>query len=1044
MKQTTLLFLVLLTGNVFSQNKKTTTTPVVPVPTFASHFEAMKYRNIGPARGGRSTAVSGIPSQPNTFFMGTTGGGVWRTDDMGNSWNNISDGFISVGSIGSIRVSLSDPNVMYVGTGSADPRGNVSIGKGIYKSSDAGKSWTVMGLEKGGQIGRIEIHPQNPEVVFAAVLGNPFAPNEERGVYRSKDGGKNWERVLFINDKTGAMDLVMDPNNSRILYAGMWQVQRKPWTLIDGGPDGGVYQSKDGGDTWKKLEGNLPTGVLGKIGIAVSPVNSQRVWVLVETPDDAKGGFYRSDNGGKDFTRISGNRELRTRHWYYTHVFADPKDEETVYINNVSFWKSTDGGKNFSNINVPHGDNHDLWINPNNTKIMIHSNDGGACITTNGGVTWSTEFNQPTSEFYRVEVDNSFPYRVNGCQQDNSSIAVSSAPRGGSSYLSDWITWGGESGHVAIDPKDPNIIFSGNYSGELYRYNHTSGHSRIVTHYPQLHDGLALYDVKYRYQWNAPLTFSPNDPSVLYHCSQVVHKTTDAGQTWTVISPDLTLNRKEYQEIPGGPVQHDYTGVENFSTIFSFEESLLEPNVLWAGSDDGIVHVSMDGGKNWKNVTPAGIPGLATVNTIDISQHKKGKVYVTVQNYRLNDFKPYVFKTDDYGKTWTSITTGIPVDHFARVVRENPNREGMLFCGTEFGMYLSTDDGKNWNEFQLNLPRTPITDLLFKNNDLVVATQGRSFWILDDLTPLQQWKPESAESKLALFAPRTGYRTQLYGFYGAGAPEAAPRGITAFYYLKEKPDSAKAVRIEFLTKSGAVLKVYSTKHEESKHERKLEAKAGMNKINWDFSQPNPMIAEGAVMSYGNPESPNVPPGTYSVKLTYDNLSQSQDFKIEKDPRWSASDEDLQAQYDLAMKVVTEFNNVHGTVRKIRAAKNQINALTDRAKKAGKEDAIKKQSEELLKKIVTVEEKLIQVKNKAGQDPINYPPCFDEQLNYLLKTINGQDAKPTQGCYDLYNDLKKLADQYKNQIEAIFATDLKSFNELVLKEGLGGVMIEGIE
>jgi photosystem II stability/assembly factor-like uncharacterized protein len=1025
----------------FSQPAK----PTPPVnPTLASQFEGLKYRNIGPSRGGRSTAVAGIPSKPNTFFMGTTGGGVWKTDDAGTSWSVISDGFFRVGSIGSIRVAPSDPNVIYVGTGSADPRGNVSIGKGMYKSTDAGTSWSPVGLEKGGQIGRIEIHPQNPDQVFAAVLGNPFGANSERGVYRSKDGGKNWEKVLFVNDKTGAMDLVMDPNNPRILFAGMWQVQRKPWTLIDGGPDGGVYQSKDGGDSWTKLESGLPTGILGKIGIAISPANSQRVWVLVETPEDAKGGLYRSDDGGKAFTRISGDRELRTRHWYYTHVFADPKDEETVYVNNVNFWKSTDGGKNFNRIRVPHGDNHDLWINPDNTKVMIHSNDGGACITLNGGETWSTEFNQPTAEFYRVEVDNAFPYRVYGSQQDNSSISVTSAPRGGSSPLMDWITWGGESGHVAVDPKDPSVIYSGNYTGELYRYDQKNGHHRIVTHYPQLHDGLPLYEVKYRYQWNAPLTFSPHDPKVLYHCSQYVHKTLDGGQTWTVISPDLTLNKKEYQEIPGGPVQHDYTGVENYNTIFAFEESPLEPGVLWAGSDDGLVHISLDAGKNWKNVTPAGLPPLATVNSIDLSQFKKGKAFVTVQNYRLNDFKPYVFKTEDYGKTWMSITSGIPLDFTTRVVRENPLREGMLFCGTEFGMYLSLDDGKSWNEFQLNLPRVPITDLLFKNNDLVIATQGRAFWILDDLSPINQWKAEVAQSKVTLFAPQKAYRSQHYGFGGNSAPEPAPRGVNSFVYLKDKPDTSKVLRVEFLTETGTVLKVFSTKADVAKHEQKLEVKTGLNKINWDLAQPNPEVTEGAVMSYGNPESPTVPTGKYQIKLSYDNAVQTQFFEVDKDPRWTATNDDLQAQYDLAQKVVDEFNATHKVIRKIRSAKSQIALLLDRAKKAGKEASIKKQADELTKKLTAVENKLIQTKNKAGQDPINYPPKFDEQLNYLLATINGQDAKPTQGCYDLYNDLKKISDIYQTEAKSLFDNEIKSFNELILKEGLGGILTEGIK
>jgi photosystem II stability/assembly factor-like uncharacterized protein len=1041
MKQLLFILCFLFSTISFSQTKKGVT-PAAPADDFASHFEGLKYRNIGPARGGRSTAVAGIPSKPYTFFLGSTGGGVWKTDDGGNSWNNITDGFLPVGSIGSIRVSLSDPNVIYVGTGSADPRGNVSTGKGMFKSTDGGKTWVSAGLSTFGQIGRIEIHPQNPDLVFAAVLGNVFGPNPERGVFRTKDGGKTWEKVLFVNDKTGAMDLVMDPNNPRILFASFWTVQRLPWTMIDGSADGGVWQSKDGGDTWKKLEGGLPKGVLGKIGVAVSPANSDRVWVLLEAQEETKGGLYRSDDGGNSFSRINDDRELRTRHWYYTHIFADPKNPDKVYVNNVNFWKSTDGGNHFSSIPVLHGDNHDLWINPNNPDIFIHSNDGGAHVTFNGGHTWSSLFNQPTSEFYRVEVDNSFPYRVYGCQQDNSSISVTSAPRGGSSYMQDWITWGGESGYVAVDPRNSNIIYSGNYTGIIERYDVAKGHSRTITHYPQLHDGLPLYKVKYRYQWNAPIRISPNNPDVIYHCSQYVHKTTDGGQTWQVISPDLTLNKKEHQELPGGPIQHDYTGVENFNTIFAFEESKIEPDVLWAGSDDGLVHVSRDGGKNWKNVTPVGVPKYATVNTIDLSTFKKGKAYVTVQNYRQNDFKPYIFKTEDYGATWTTITNGIPADHFTRVVREDPNREGLLYGGTEFGMFISSDDGKNWQAFQLNLPHVPITDLLIKNKDLVIATQGRSFWILDDLSTLHQWKNNS--DGVVLFAPRTAYRTQLGGFYGKGAPTPAPMGASIHFYFKEKPDSAKAVKIEILDTKQTVQRVFSTKADEKKKETKLEVSKGMNRLQWDLTFKGPDITSGTILAYGYKDGPAAPTGTYSVRLTYDGKTFTQTFKVDKDPRWTATDADLQAQYDLSKQAMDELNRAHLEIRQMRAIKTQVDAVLAKATKAGKDTELKKLADALKKKLTDLEEELIQTKNKAGQDPINYPPMFDDQLDWLYLVVNSQDAKPTDGCYELYRDLKKQGDGFANRLNEIISVDLKAFNDQVLKDGMGVVTIQGID
>ncbi|MFZ9504546.1 MAG: VPS10 domain-containing protein [Cyclobacteriaceae bacterium] len=926
-----------------------------------------------------------------------------------------------------------------MGTGSADPRGNVSIGKGVYRSTDGGKNWSFLGIEKGGQIGRIEIHPTNPDLVYAAVLGNPFGPNAERGVYRSKDGGKNWERVLFVNDKTGAMDLVMDPKNPRILFAGMWQVQRKPWTLIDGGPDGGVYQSRDGGDTWKKIDGGLPQGITGKIGLAISPVNSDRVWALVETPEDAIGGLFRSDDGGVKFTRINGDRELRQRHWYYTHVFADAKDEETVYVNNVSFLKSIDGGKNFHSIPVLHGDCHDLWINPNDPQIMIHSNDGGAHITQNAGKSWSTIYNQPTSEFYRVEVDNQFPYNIYACQQDNSSIAVSSAGgHYGGPNGEEWLTWGGESGHVAVDPRD-GTIYSGNYTGEIYRFDVKRGHTKIVTHYPQLHDGLPMYDVKYRYQWNAPITLSTHNPDVLYHCSQYVHKTTDGGQTWEVISPDLTLNKKEYQGLPGGPVQIDYTGVENYNTIFVLEESPLTEGELWAGTDDGLVHITRDGGKTWKKITPAGLPELATVNSIDISKHKKGVAYVTAHNYRLNDFKPYIFKTEDYGATWTSLTNGIPTDWFVRVVREDHIREGLLFCGTEFGIFISFNGGKSWAPFQQNLPRTPITDMVIKRNDLVISTQGRSFWILDDLSALQQWDESLASSPAHLFRPRAAYRTQIRG-WGSEVPTPAPHGAVIQFMLKQKPDSSDVIRLEISDVAKRIKRVYSTKPAKGSREVLLKVTEGYNRIVWHLDFPAPEVTPGTVLGYGWPQGPKAAPGTYTVQLTAGGKTMGQNFEVLADPRWKSSSQDLIEQFDLSIKTTEGMTRVHQAIRRIREIRNQINGITERAASVNKSDLIQKQTSVINTSLTDLENKLTQTKSKSSQDPINYPPQFDEQWNWLCIVVGSQDGKPIQGCYDLYQDLKKQSDGYMDQLKST-EDQLKQLNEIILKEGLGGIILK---
>ena len=1042
MKKSFLLLLIscVVIFNVTGQKKKNAdATAVISSTDYSKVFNDLNFRCVGPTRGGRSTAVAGIASAPNTFFMGTTGGGVWRTDDAGLNWKNISDGQIAVGSIGSIRVAPSDPNVIYIGTGSADPRGNVSIGKGVYRSTDGGKNWSFIGIEKGGQIGRIEIHPKNPDLVYAAVLGNPFGPSSERGVYRSKDGGKYWERVLFVNDKTGAMDLVMDPKNPRILFAGMWQVQRKPWTLIDGGPDGGVYQSKDGGDTWKKIEGGLPQGITGKIGLAISPVNSDRIWALVETPEDAIGGLFRSDDGGVKFTRINGNRELRQRHWYYTHVFADPKDEETVYVNNVSFLKSTDGGKNFETIPVFHGDCHDLWINPNDSQIMIHSNDGGAHVTQNGGKSWSTLYNQPTSEFYRVETDNQFPYNLYACQQDNSSIAVSSAgghysgPDGG-----EWLTWGGESGHVAVDPRD-GTIYSGNYTGEIYKFDVKRGHTKIITHYPQLHDGLPMHEVKYRYQWNAPITLSTHNPDVLYHCSQYVHKTTDGGQTWEVISPDLTLNKKEYQELPGGPVQIDYTGVENYNTVFVLEESPFQQGELWAGTDDGLVHLTKDGGKTWKKITPPGLPELATVNSIDVSRHRKGVAYVTAHNYRLNDFKPYVFKTEDYGATWTSLTQGIPGDWFVRVVREDHTREGLLFCGTEFGMFITFNGGKNWSSFQQNLPATPITDMQIKRNDLVISTQGRSFWILDDLSALQQYDESVSASTAHLFRPRIAYRTQIRS-WGKEVPTPAPYGAVIQFILKQKADSSNVVRLEISDAQNRIRKVYSTKPAAGSREVSFKVSEGFNRIVWSLDFPAPEVTPGTVLGYGWPRGPEAAPGTYTVKLTAGGKTIGQNFEVVADPRWASGTQGLIDQFDLSLKATQGMTEVHQAIRRIRDIRAQLNGISERATSVNKGESIKKDAAAIITTLTALENKLTQTKSKSSQDPINYPPQFDEQWNWLCIVVGSQDGKPTQGCYDLYNDLKKQSDGFMEQLKSA-EVQLKQLNESILKEGLGGIILK---
>jgi len=993
----------------------------------------LEYRMIGPYRGGRVTAVAGHRAHPFTFYFGSTGGGVWKTTDAGQTWNNISDGFFAVGSIGAITVAPSDPNVLYVGTGSADPRGNVSVGKGLYKSTDGGDSWTLMGLEKTGQIAGIQVHPDNPDMVYVAALGNVFGQNPERGVFRSIDGGKSWEKVQYVSDKTGAIDLVMDPNNPRVLYAGFWTAERKPWTLIDGSDEGGVWKTTDGGDTWSRLEGGLPDGLQGRVGIAVSPVNSKRVWVIQETAEESKGGVYRSDDGGKSFSRVNREHELRQRHWYYNRIFADPKDEHTVYTVNVGFYKSIDGGKNFSRIGTPHSDNHALWINPDNPRIMIEGNDGGACVTLNGGETWTTQNNQPTSEMYRVTIDNQWPYRVYGAQQDNSTLSVPSLPQADQVPEQEWFSiGGGESGHIAVDPRNPNIIYAGNYIGQITRFDRKRWHSRDVVAYPQMHDGTAPRDIRYRFQWNAPIRISPHDPDVVYHCSQYVHRTTDGGKTWEVISPDLTTNNDAYQDIPGGPIQHDHTGVELYTTIFSFEESPLEAGVLWAGSDDGLVHLSRDHGTTWTDITPPAMPRGGTVNTIHLSAHQAGRAYVTVYRYREDDFSPYVFYTNDYGANWRQLTDGedgIPADHFVRVVREDPVRAELLFAGTEFGMYVSYNNGDSWAPLQLNLPVTPITDMQFAEDDLVVATQGRSFWILDQLGPLRALHTETLSQKAVLLPIPDAYRTQLRNYRGATAPDRAPLGALIDIYLSEEPD--QEVQLVILDPEGNERQVFTTSKNRGEKERSLSLQKGLNRISWGLSYERPDILEDAVFSLANTSGVQAMIGTHTVRLKVGDEVLEQPLEVLADPRWEQTAEDLQAQYELTMQVKSLLNECHGLIGEIRSLRKQVSYTQERLVKHDRShEGFKALARQVADQLTDLEQQLIQTKSESGQDPINYPPMIDDQMAYLYSIVNGQDARPTEGSYQRYRDLEEQFLVFKQQYEVIKQNEVPSMNRML--------------
>jgi photosystem II stability/assembly factor-like uncharacterized protein len=1035
-----------------------------PQATDQNPLKALQWRSIGPYRGGRVTAVAGVTSQPMVFYFGATGGGVWKTTDGGINWEVISDGSVfGTGSVGAIGLSDADPNTIYVGMGESPVRGNVSHGDGVYKSLDAGKTWKRIGLEDTRQISRIRVHPRNPDLVYVAALGHIWGTNDQRGVFRSKDGGKNWERILFRSNKAGASDLVLDPTNPNILYAGFWEVSRKPWTLESGGPGSGIFKSTDGGDTWVELTRNegLPKKMVGKVGIAVSAANPDRVWALVEAED---GGVFRSDNAGKTWTKVNEERRLRQRAWYYTRIYADPKNADTVYVLNTSFYKSNDGGKSYSSISVPHGDNHDLWIAPDDPNRMINSNDGGANVSFNGGKSW-TEQDQPTAQFYRVTVDNDFPYNIYGAQQDNSTVRIASRSMGSSITTEDWYdVGGGESGWVAPLPKDSQIVFAGSYGGLLTRYDHRTGQLRDVNPYPNNPMGAGADVLKYRFQWNFPILFSPHDLNTLYAAANVLFKSTNEGQTWEAISPDLTRNDKSKQASSGGPITKDNTSIEYYDTIFALAESPVQKGVIWTGSDDGLVQLTQDGGKSWTNVTPPTslMPEWVQINSIEASPHDVATAYVAATMYKWDDFKPYLYKTNDYGKTWKKITAGIPENAFSRVIREDPIKRGLLYAGTETGLYLSFDDGTTWQSMQFNLPVVPITDLVVqkRDKDLVAATQGRSFWVFDDLPVIHQLMDAGslkATNDNKLFKPEDAYRTQGSGGLPQSATAAvgknAPNGVVVYYSLKEKPTTD--VVLEFFSANGKSIRKFTApaKQSQSTSEEgprfggpppRLTTDVGFNRFVWDMRYEDAVRFPGMILWAGDMRGPKVVPGSYQVKLTVGGTTMTESFDVKPDPRLTTTPADYAKQLDLGLKIRDKLSETHNTIIQIRDIRRQVDDLLKRVKDQPNAKVMNDAGTNLSKSLTAVEEALYQTKNQSNQDPLNFPIRLNNKLAALAGVVNGAESAPNDQSYEVYQELVSQIDAELQKATTIVRTDVTAFNQVVKEQTVPAVVVRPAE
>lgn len=1020
---------------ISAQKKKIETTPQLNKDSIL--MSNTKYRLIGPFRGGRSAAVTGSIKNKNTFYFGATGGGVWKTMDGGSNWKNISDKYFG-SSIGVVAIAPSDETILYVGEGENSLRGNVSEGLGgMWRSDDAGRSWKNVGLKDGRHIIRVVIHPKNPDIVWVAVMGHLFGPNEERGIYKTIDGGKSWKKVLYVNNQTAASDLVMEPNNPSVFYAGTWKIQRTPYSLESGGEGSAIWKSTDAGETWKNISTNkgLPKGIWGITGIAVAPSNTDKIYAIIE---NEKGGLFVSENAGETWTLASNDNNIRQRAWYYSKVFVDPKNENKVYCPNVNFMFSTDGGKTFKSVRTPHGDHHDLWIDPEDPNRMIVADDGGAQISFDAGDNWSTYLNQPTVQVYRVSTDNAFPYRVLGGQQDNSAFRIRSRSYGRAITADDFENAaGGESGYVVADPLNPDITYGGSYMGYLARLNHKTGEMRSINVWPDDGIGAGADVQKYRFQWNYPIFFSPHNPKRLYAAGNHLFVTENEGRSWEIISPDLTTNDKVKQAASGGPITKDNTGVEYYCTIFTATESEYEKDLLWTGSDDGLINVSKNGGKNWENVTPKNIPVGMMWNTLDADPFTKGGLYAVGTRYKSDDFTPYIFKTEDYGKTWKRIDNGINRMHFTRAIKADKKRKGLLFSGTEYGMYISFDDGLNWKSFQQNLPEVPITDLTIKENDLIVGTQGRSIYIIDDLSVLQQMNNLVADKNLHVFNTYDSYRMIGSGGRSFGGGQGMnnvgmnpPNGVAISYYAKNITDSTKAF-VSIYDKNKKIIKTFSTTSKDDK----IEINEGMNQFVWDLSYPAAeKIPQGMIVWNGNISSPKAVPGKYTAMFKVGSDSVETQFVVKADPNYNVSQAEYDDQLNFLVTASDKFSEIIKALNNVKELRNQMNDFTSRVGKENPKE-VKDLIADINKKLTSVEEALHQTKAKSGQDVLNFPIRLDDKLSGLYDNAYTGNGAPSKQVKEAYADIAGKIDVELNKLKDVISTELPKLNQLIRDKSL---------